>query len=245
MSDFDLKKAHDELHAALNEIDTTLDAASGDQKSAGKRKITNGLIEDSKESWEPIAESLVEQLRVADPAVQVGVYFGLIRALQNEFSKELGDVVEAMVEKAPVEETVELSEEDAKALSKSRSEIYSKLKTLIGLAESFGQADGMYAPKKRTGGRGKRGPRAISFFTWQVDGEDVENLKAVAEGYDQYEKTSDLTKAMREAEINLTKPEDRIEFTLPDGKILVGLNTAGEEVDDDDDDDDSAEDDSE
>lgn len=235
----DLREIYEKIHASINEIDEKLDSA-GDQKAAGKRKITNELIEESKETWEPVVNRLVEQLSEAPVEIQIGVYYGIVRGLNNKFSANLASEVEKIVEAQPKPEVVELSAEEVKLLSETRSELYKKLKTLIETANNFGEGDGMELPKRRTGAKGKRGPRAITFFSWSVDGEDVENLKAVVDLYDQYEKVSALTKAMREAKINLTKPEDRIEFTLPDGKVLVGIRTATPvESDDSEDDDDS------
>jgi hypothetical protein len=218
-------EAHDELHRAIDEIDSTLDLLS-DSKAAGKRKITNDLIADAKDSWEPISNSLVEQLEAADEKLQIGVYFGLIRALQNKFSETLGTKVESMVESQPQVAKPDLSEEQIKELSSTRSGLYQKLKSLIEMAESFGQNDGMKMASKRTGAVGPRGPRAISFINWSIEDDEFEKLGDVVTKYDQYEKVSELTKAMRETGINLTKPPARIEFTMPDGRVLVGVNTA-------------------
>ena len=98
-------------------------------------------------------------------------------------------------------------------------------------------------PKKRTGTRGKRGPRAISAFTWSVDGvrqsPEKDSLAGVAAD-NEYENAKVLRDAMRAAEIDLKEPEDRIEFRLANGKLLVGIKHE-EEPDDDEDEDEGEE----
>ncbi len=217
----DLQVLHDELHAKIDEIDARLDSQVN-QKTAGKRAIVNGLIEDAKVSWEPVGTQLVEQLKTADLDVQIGIYYGLLRMLNAEFNKPLAEAVEEKAKDIPEAPADVIPEEELKSLSTARSELYGKVKQLVEMNETFGGGANMRMPKRRTGGRGPRGPRAITAFNWEIEGKEFDKLKDVAEEYDQYEKTADLTKAMRDAKIDLKNPEDRIEFTLPDGKLLVG-----------------------
>lgn len=220
----DLQVLHDDLHKKIQEIDEQLDSQVN-QKTAGKRSIVNGLIENSKETWAPVAEQLVAQLKTAPTDVQIGIYYGLLRQLNEEFSKPLAEAVDEKVKDIPETPATTLDEDTVKQLSGARSEIYAKIKQLVDMNDTFGGGANMYMPKRRTGGRGKRGPRALSLFTWEIEGTEFDKLKDVAEVYDQYEKAADITAAMREAGIDTKNPPDRIEFTLPDGKILVGTKS--------------------
>lgn len=222
----DLQNLHDDLHKKIDEIDAKLDSQV-DAKTAGKRAIVSDLIDSAKGTWTPVSEQLIGQLGSATEDVQIGVYYGLLRALNSAFSKKLSEAVDKKVEALPEATPADvIPEEVIKELSTARSELYAKVRQLVEMNETFNGGCTMHLPKRRTGGRGKRGPRAISSFNWTIDETAYENLKAVAEDYDQYEATKDLTKAMRDAKIDLKNPPDRIEFTLPDGKILVGVKDA-------------------
>ena len=243
----DLKVLHDSLHQKIDEIDEVLDSQVN-QKTAGKRTIVNKLIEDKQTVWEPVGSQLLAQLKTADSDTQAGFYYGLIRMLDKEFAKELAAHIESKVVDIPETPATTIPDEKLKELSAARSELYAKVRTLVEMNDTFGAGEDLHMPRKRTGARGKRGPRAITTFNWDIDGTSYDKLKDVAEVYDQYEKTSDLTKAMREAKIDLKNPADRIEFTLPDGKILVGTKdedkVATDDTDDDSDDTDDDSDDS-
>lgn len=226
MSTLDLKAAHDELQEALKALDDRLDAATGDAETVGRRKVTDELIEASQQAWTPIADSLVNQLNNASEPVRIGVYYGLIRKLQKDFGEPISKLVDAMVEAMPKPEKLEVSEDVLKEMLESRAALYKKLTTLIEMAESFDQAEGMTMPPKRRANKGaKTGPRAISFVEWSIDDKDYKDLTEVIKDYDQFSKTVELRKAMTEKGIDLKKPPARFEFTMPDGKVLVGINT--------------------
>lgn len=237
----DLREGYEKLTAAINLIDEQLDSLS-DTKTAGKRQVTNQLIDKTKDSWESVVESFSKSLESAPSDVLIGVYFGITRGLASKFQEKVAAELEKIVETLPKQEPL-INPEDAPAIQKQRSDIYQKLKQLISLAEQFGEAEGMVPPKKRTGATGKRGKRALSYFTWYIEDEKFDKLAEVVAKYDQYEKVSALTDAMKKAGLNLTTPEGDLEFTLPDGKILVGVN--GATASDDDEDEDSDEDNSE
>jgi hypothetical protein len=227
MADPSLKDLYDQMTHSITEIDEKLDSL-GDPKTAGKSKIIKEAIEKTKDTWSTIVDTLKTQLSTAPADVQVGVYYGISRGLSDAFSDSTKATVEKIVESQPKVEPM-ITEEEAKKLQPIRSELYQKLKTLVDMATNFGMADGMELPKKRTGAKGKRGPRAASFITWSIDGVEVEGakgtLKPVVELYDQYEKVGELTEAMRESGVNLTEPDkegNKLEFTLPDGKLLTG-----------------------
>ena len=70
-------------------------------------------------------------------------------------------------------------------------------------------------PKIRRGAFGKRGPRALSFYTWAVDGIGMEGDDDSNKGVSKklgFEKVSEFTKALKAAGIDTTNPED--EFTV-------------------------------
>ena len=229
----DLKSIHAELMAAIADIDIKLDSL-GDAKSAGKRKIVSDRVEQTETVWSPVADRLIEQIRTMTPDEIVGVFNGIVRKLNGTFQEQVSAYVETLVDTQPASEPL-ISPEEAKELSGVRSTLYAKVKSVVELAAQFGD-EGLEMPKKRTGARGKRGPRAISFFTWEINGEsvaeDMDNLPAIAKKYG-FEKGAALTKAMREAGLDLRNPGERLEFTLPNGDVLVGINTAADSDEDD------------
>lgn len=226
MSDVNLSDLYDQLKSAVDAIDEKLDSQI-DSEAAGKRKLTNELIELHEGTWKPVSESLIAQLADVPEDAKIGFYYGLVRAMNEAFNKPLTAALDKKVAEQPKVEIVPIPQEELDLLSKTRSDLYGKIKSLIEMAKNFGMDEGMEMPKKRTGKAGKRGPRAISFFSFEVDGKSYDTLKEVQDEYSStYEKVSSLTKAIRESEykgekINLTTPPDRFEFTLPDGKILI------------------------
>jgi hypothetical protein len=224
----DLKEIHSELMAAIADIDIKLDSL-GDAKSAGKRKLVSDRVDSTETVWSPVADRLIEQITAMDPDQIVGVFNGIVRKLNGTFAEQVSSYVETLVESQPASEPL-ITQDEAKELSSVRSTLYAKAKSVVDLASQFGD-ETLEMPKKRTGARGKRGPRAISFFTWEINGESVaeelDNLPAIAKKYG-FEKGAELTKAMREAGLDLRNPGERLEFTLPNGDVLVGINTAAE-----------------
>lgn len=242
MAEFDLKAAHDELQEQLAKLDELLDAATGDAETAGKRKITNELIEASKAAWTPISESLTSQLSAANEDVRIGVFYGLLRDLQKTFGDSVSKLVDDKVAALPKPAKVEVSDDQLKEMQENRSALYKKITTLIEMAKSFDQAEGMVDPPKRRANKGaKAGPRAISFVNWFIDDKEYENLTAIIKEYGQYEKTVDLRNAMKEKGIDLKNPPARFEFTMPDGKTLVGTYTPPAPSADDDDEEEESE----
>lgn len=243
----EMVEVYQKLTAGIAELDEVLDAQTADAKTAGKRKLTNDLIEAETAAWEPIVSQLDSLLSPLAIERQIGVYFGLVRALGSVYSQKLGSAIDELVNNQPTVEVEKLSPEKIKEMSTVRSDLARQLTTLIQTLTNFGMnilPDGteMVPAKKRTGGRGPRGKRALSYFTWWIDDQEFENLKAVVEAYDSFEKVANLTKAFREAGIDTQKPGDRIDFTLPDGKILVGVKgDDAPETDSDADDDDEIE----
>jgi hypothetical protein len=218
-----------------------------DPAASGRRRIINDAVEANKSHVDTISNYLKTQLSEASPEIQVGIYFGLVRALDNEFGKSAKETVDKMIETLPKQEAL-ITKEEAADLSKIRTEFYSKQKTLVELAKTMGMDEGMDLPRKRTGSKGKRGPRQASYITWSIDGvevpEAVGTLRPVVELYDQYATVGELTKAMREKKINLTEPDaegNDLSFVLPDGKTLTGEYNPPTDEDEEDEDEDSTE----
>lgn len=242
----EMHEIYHQLHEKINELDEFLDSQTADAKTAGKRKLTNDLIEAETAAWKPIVDQLTTLLDPLSIERQIGVYFGLVRALGSAYSQKLGTEIEALVNAQPTVEVEKADPEKIKAVSATRSELAKQLSTLIQTLTNFNMnvlEDGteMTPAKKRTGGRGPRGKRALSYFTWTVGQQEFANLKAVVEAYDSFEKVADLTKAFRAASIDTKNPGERIEFTLPNGDILVGVKGDAPEVDSDADEDDDDE----
>jgi hypothetical protein len=213
------------LMETLKEIDVQLDAA-GDQKAAGKRKITNDLVEEFKDVWEPVVANLSKQLEAFEPNKRAGVYNGFVRALTKAFADETSAYVETLVP-AEAEQTETVSPETLASLQKTRSELYAQVKAIVNIAK---QLDGteLEMPARRYGGVGKRGKRALSNYTFTVDGAEFKNLSEVAKS-NGYEKAAELTKALRDAKIDTTNPPKDFQFTLPNGKTLSAHDNRSDE----------------
>jgi len=223
----DLKQVYSDLKAAIDAMDEQLDSLT-DTKSAGKRVITNQLIEKNKDSWESVVDQFSASLSEAPDEVAIGVYFGIVRGLASKLQDKVNAALDALVASMPEAKPL-IDESDAKEIGENRSKVFAQIKSVIALSEQFGEADGMELPKRRTGGRGKRGKRALSYFTWFIGEKEYAKLADVIEVYPQFDKVGTLTAAMRDAGLNLTNPEGDLEFTLPDGELLVGVNGATDE----------------
>lgn len=266
-----LRPMFEELVKQIAEIDEQLDAATGG-KTAGRRAIINALVKQA-ETIPEGAEStplfdIVSRLSAQvfdnesfDQDTLIGLYFGITKMLRDKYEENFIKAVDAQVEEKPAVE-VKLTDEQLKALSEARSEFYKQAKYARELITMMGGSkDEFKMPTSRRGGVGKRGARAISYFTWTVDGEAVspekDSLTEIAKSFG-FAKGVQLRDLMKAAKINLTTPESPIDFTLlaedsPDNKehVLHGVRRAGAEEDsdddesDDDDDDDEDENDSE
>lgn len=193
----DLREIHAEIVKSINDIDEKLDSLV-DTATAGKRKISNDLVEQYEPVWSPVVAGLIEQIRGMDADQMTAVFYGLTRSLDSEFKEVAGKFVEELSENAP-KATPLISEDEAEELSKVRSELYQKAKAVVDLAANFGD-DELDMPKTRRGSRGKRGKRALSLVTWSIDGspvaEDDDSVAGVAKllGFD---KAKDFTEALR------------------------------------------------
>jgi hypothetical protein len=213
------------LRKEIDDLDTKLDSLT-DSKSAGRSALIKTLVEQFESAWSSVVESFSTQLASANAEQRIGVYYGIVRGLENSLGATVRQELDAKVETLPAP-TPLITAEEAPALGKIRSELYQKIKNTIDLAKGFDGGDsGMEMPKRRTGARGKRGKRALSYFTWSIEDKEFATLKDVVELYSQYDKVAELTKAMRDAQIDTSKPGEKIEFALPDGKTLIGIRSA-------------------
>jgi len=222
----ELNDMYDQLVEVINEIDVKLDSLSGG-KGATKTKVLNGLVTAHADKWEGAVNDMIAQLETLDEASQAAVYTGFVNKLRKTFDKSVNSYVEGLVDSQPVQEAL-ITPEEAEVLSKKRSEVYQKVKSVVELADTFGESFEM--PKIRRGSSGKRGPRNLSLFTFFVDGVEQEEASigeiAKANGYD---KAAELTDALRKSGFD-TKDGDAFDnFTMPNGKTLMGYRDDAED----------------
>jgi hypothetical protein len=238
----DLKEKFDELQGTLDDIDEKLDSRDGGASTI-RTQVLKGLIAETEANWSKVLDQLVEHLSGEDVTdrARIGFYYGLVRGLDKKFGTEAKKSIESAVAEAPKIEPL-ITEEEVEPLLESRKKVYAMIKSLRDMAEMFADPDleNMPAPRRRGGApKGKRGKRALSFFSWEIEGKEYDSLKDVIEDVPIFDRVADLTAAMRAAKINTTNPGNTIEFELPDGRMLTGTNN---NVDPDDEGDDDGED---
>ena len=241
----DLRTIYEGAIAQVNSIDEKLDSLT-DQETAGKRKVSNDLIEASRSDWEGFLKNSIEQMSAMDPDVLAGVYLGIQKGLKDEFDKPVTEFVTSKVSDMPPVEPL-VSEEEAEVLRKTRSALYQQVKSVRELAIQVGEATDedtdWKMPKMRKGAYGKRGKRALSMYSWFFNGEEVEDVDTVREvaAHLGYERAALFTEALRAANIDTRNPPTEFEFTAPNGVVV----TAVKETDEADNGDDSIEEDDE
>lgn len=221
-----LQEVYSTIMTDLKGVDEKLDLAS-DPKAAARRRILDSLIETAKSNWQGVTQQITSHVSTLGPDVALGFYYGLMNALHDNFKEKFDKSIAEKVEAEPVEQ-INLSDEETKALSEKRSEIYKQVKAIRELASLFGSSGEEFAlPKKRTGGRGPRGPRTITMYDWTVNGEvltgENNTLAAIAKAHG-YERTMELREAMKKAGIVISSLQTPAEvtFQLKDGKTLTG-----------------------
>lgn len=231
------------LSTRVKALDEILDAAS-DQKGAGRRAVINQLVSSNQSMVDSVVSQFIEQFKSMDDAQKFGVYFGVLRGLRSEFDETGTAYAESLVESRP---QVQVDPEEVKIANDERSDKVGQMKHLKAILEAVApeEAAELKVPRRRSTG-GPRGKRAISYYTWTIDGEDFEgNLTEVAKKLG-YNRPADLRDEMKAAEINLTKPKDVIEFTTSGGNVLVGTKSADapdwDEISDEDEDENGDED---
>jgi hypothetical protein len=225
----ELKDMYDQLIEVIEEIDTKLDSLTGG-KSSSKTKIVNELTKKHETSWNPAVNDMIAQLETLDPETQAAVYNGFVSSLRKQFEKSVNSYVEGLVDSQPVQQPL-ISEEEAEVLSKKRSEVYQKVKSIVEVAATFDEDYDM--PRIRRGSTGKRGPRNMSLFTFFIDGVEVDATIGQIAKDNGYDKAAELTDALRASGFD-TKGGSEIEsFELPNGKILSGVREDDEEEEED------------
>ena len=241
----DLRTIYEGAMVNVSDIDEKLDSLT-DQETAGKRKVSNDLVEASRDKWEPFSTAAVKQMADMSPEVLAGVYLGIQKILKDEFDKSVSEFITSQVSDMPPVEPL-ISEEEAESLRKVRSGLYQQIKSVRELAIQVGEAteedEDWKMPKMRRGAHGKRGKRALSLFTWFFNGEEVEDVDTVREvaSHLGYEKAADFTQALRDSGIDTRNPPDEFTFNHPSGVILTAVKETDEveNGDEDEDEDDS------
>lgn len=182
----------------IEAIDEKLDAGLD---STGKRKLTNECVEATEEKWGKVFNELSPQMEAMPPEMLAGVYYGLVRAFTDKFKESIDEWLQAQIDAQPkVEDTT--SEEEKKELAEARSELAASAKQIVAMATNFGLCSELepWALPRRRGAVGKRGKRALTLYTWSIDGDelaaDSQNVKSVALALG-FTKAGDFTKALR------------------------------------------------
>jgi len=220
----ELNEMYDSLMEVINEIDVKLDSLTGG-KSASKTKILNGLVSDNSDLWEGAVNDMIAQLETLDPEKQAAVYTGFVSKLRKTFEKAVNAYVEGIVDSQPVQEAL-ITPEEAEVLSKKRSEVYQKIKSVVELADTFGEEYEM--PRIRRGSTGKRGPRNLSMFDFWLDGVETDDTIGEIAKANGYDKAAELTEALRQSGFDTQKGTEFEGFVLPNGKVLSGIRSEDE-----------------
>jgi len=241
----DLLATYKDLSTALKEIDKQLDSLDGGNTSA-KTEVTNELIAAAQPNWSVVSEGILGQLTDLTEDEQIGFYFGLIREFDKKFSETARKAIEAKVTAMPKQEPL-ISADKVPEITEQRKEVYARIKSIMDLAEVFGDDSfaEMEKPRRRGGApKGKRGPRAITFVNWSTDDNvEYDDLKSIVEAYPQYSKVKELADAIKKdgvatgsdkPGVSLTDPPAEFTFTLPNGKILTGVNSMKNQTEEDD-----------
>jgi hypothetical protein len=173
-----------------------------------------------------------------DPAKQAAAFYGLVRTLSDKFKENVDKWITEQVDSQPKDASTEVSDAEKKELAEVRRGLIKQIKMIIEMATNFGEssADNPWPEPKTRGAVGKRGRRALTLYTWSIDGQPVseenDSVKDVANllGYD---KAADFTKELREQEVNGKKidtktPPDEFTVTLR-GKELHGRRLTEED----------------
>ena len=238
----EIKEMYDQLlSTVVDEIDPKLDAGT---ESAGKRKVTNDLVESTEPNWKPVADHIITGMQEMTDEQIAGVFYGLIRAITPTFKERADGYISSLAENMPKSEDIP-SDEEKKELAATRSDLVKQIRTLVDMAKVFKEdwAENATIPPRR-GSVGKRGKRALSFYDWNVDGvdadEDSNSVKGISELLG-FAKQADFTKALKEQRVviegkevalNTTNPPESFTVTI-NGKTVTATRANDEEDDDD------------
>ena len=232
---------YNKLTSQVTEIDEQLDAGS---EAAGKRKFTNDLVDNYKEVWTPAVDHMANSMSQMDPEKQAAAFYGLVRTLSNKFKENVDNWITAQVDAQPKDTTAEVSDEQKKELAEVRQGLVKQIKMIIEMATNFGESseDNPWPEPKRRGAVGKRGKRALTLFTWSIDGvpvgEENDSVSDVARLLG-YEKQADFTAELRNQEVNGKKldtktPPDEFTVTLRGKEVYARRLTEEDELEEED-----------
>jgi len=231
-----LQEKYDKLSETATEIGDALDAASN-STVATKRRISSDLAEAVKGRWEPQVNKLIEQLGTLDEEVRAGILTGFVRALRNsDMGKQVDAYIEKLVEAAPKEVAPTLSEDQRKELSKQYANTRGLIVKIIELGTVFGEdnVENWVVPPIRRGAVGKRGQRALTSYSWFIDGEEVaedDNSVAGVAKLLGFEKSGEFTQALRDAKVDTKTPPKEFEVELKGRKVsAVGASTDSDDA---------------
>jgi hypothetical protein len=231
-----------ELMNLINKIDEKLDAGS---ETARRKEFVDNLVSSYQSDWEPVTKALIPQMENMSAEALAANYHGIIRALNEAYKKAVDSHVNEAFEAIPQEDIAQASEAEKKALSEERSKLYAQVKAVIPMAATFNVDLGDDPMPRRRGAAGKRGKRALSLYSWTVDGqvlsEDDNDPKGVAAILG-FEKASGLTEFLKTVEIdgkkiNTTNPPEEFTFTYNGKEVYAKRETDDADNDDADDDD--------
>jgi hypothetical protein len=217
-----------------------------DAKASGRRKIVNDLVSDQETVVTPVASSLIEKMEGVPTDALPGIYLGLIRKLEKHFAKRVTEMVDKLVPSPTeaAEPKEEISDEHRTALLESRKDLLEKARVIGDLAvktDELSEEDYEAKLPKRRNVAGKRGKRAISWFTLSVGDTNYDSIAEVAKA-NGYEKAAELTKAIRDSGTNLTHPPKSFSFQMKNGNVLEAVDTRTEDEREDDEEDSTEED---
>jgi hypothetical protein len=226
---------YEKLTEQVTAIDEQLDAGS---EAAGIRKLTNDLVTANKAEWGAVVPSLAEELRKMEPAERAGNFYGFIREVSKLFKEEVDNWLKEQVESQPKTETPETSEAEKKSLSEARTALVKQIKMIVEMATLFNEveADKPWPIPGRRGATGKRGKRALSLYTWQVDGVQMPSTEDSVKGVSQklgFEKQADFSKALIAAGIKTATPEDEFSVTINGHTVTAQREDDEEDAEDD------------
>jgi len=237
--DSQVRQWYKKLMTQTLQIDEVLDEQA-DAATGGKRKFTKELVTKNEGEWKPVTEHLVNQMKEMDPEVLAGVFYGIVRSLSDEFKDNVDKWVSDAIESQPKIEVTPIDEEQKKQLLETRADLAKQVKTIIEMAYVFGEAQGDQAenpdpnwpaPRVRHGRVGPRGKRALTLFTWEIDGVAVDEENDSVKGVSSlvgFEAAKDFTQALRDAGIDTTNPGE--EFTVElKGKQVYGKRITEED----------------
>jgi hypothetical protein len=226
----------------IQEYDVKLDEGAG-SKSAGKRAIKNRLAENSTVDVSGIL-GWFDQL--SDISLRAAAFVKFEKAFNDKFAPAIEAFIESQVTPS---DGAKLSDEELATLETERRESVKKFNAMRDLWKLLNPTDDLSdipEPKKRTGSRGPRGPRAISSYQFAVDGTELSaannTLAHIASLQDGF-KVKDLRAyvieklSTEDKKFDFKTPPESFSFTLPNGMSVYASKMAEPAADDDDDED--------